>query len=272
MGEDFSALKAALAQGGASGPFDVAIVLGSGLGSLARQVEGAVSLPYSDFPCFPPSTIAGHEGRLVAGTLCGLRVLLFVGRHHLYQGYSARQVTVTVRIARDLGARRLLLTSAVGGIAEDFRVGDFMFVADHLNFLGDNPLRGESCDPFIDLSRLYALRLFAPLRDALEVEGIPLRKGVLAAMAGPSYETPAEIRALKLLGADAVSMSTVPEAIMGRYCEMEVVAISMVSNPAAGLASDSLSHEEVLQAGQQGADRFAVLVKALLALWAAPAT
>jgi len=248
-------------------PFALAIVLGSGLGALVDQADPLAILPYTEFSAFPPSCVAGHAGRLVAGLLDGRRILFFQGRHHIYEGLTARQVAVPARIAHALGCCKLLLTNAVGGVNSEFHPGDFMLIADHLNFLGDNPLRGERENPFVDLSNLYRQDFFPELLDFARKQGIRLHRGILAALPGPSYETPAEIRALRLLGADAVSMSTVPEAIMGRYLGLEVVGLSLVTNAAAGLAPSRLSHEDVLASGRQRAEQLAVLVRHLLGLW-----
>lgn len=248
-------------------PFALAVVLGSGLGDLAEQADPLGVCSYADFAAFPPSQVAGHAGRLVAGTLEGRRLLFFQGRHHLYEGLSARQVAVPARIAHELGCRRLLLTNAAGGVNKEFRPGDFMLIADHLNFLGDNPLRGERHDPFADLSALYRQEFFPALCEFARQQNIRLHRGVLAALPGPSYETPAEIRALRMLGADAVSMSTVPEAIMGRYLGLEVAGLSLIANAAAGLGTAPLSHDEVLASGQRGAAQLALLLRRLIALW-----
>jgi len=250
-----------------TGAFDLAVVLGSGLGSLADQAEGAVFVDYRDIPGFPHIQIEGHAGRLVAGRFHGWKVLFFQGRYHLYQGFDARQVALPARIANDLGCRRLLLTNAVGSINPTFNPGDFMLIEDHLNLMGDNPLRGEPLHPFVDLSSLYLQTLFAPLQSFARQQGISLHRGVLAALMGPSYETPAEIRMLQRLGADAVSMSTVPEAIMGKYLGMDVVGLSLVSNIAAGLSSAPLDHQGVLQIGSRGAGDFIKLARQLVQLW-----
>jgi purine-nucleoside phosphorylase len=247
--------------------FELAIVLGSGLGTLADELEAPLSISYRDLCCFPTATVSGHAGRLVGGTLQGCRTLFFQGRHHLYEGYDARQVTVSVRLARQLGCRRLLLTNAVGAVNRAFRAGDFMFIDDHINLMGDNPLRGETENPFVDLSTLYNKALFPPLLEFARQQGIGLHRGVLAALPGPSYETPAEIRMLRLMGADAVSMSTVPEAIMGKYLGLEVAGLSFVSNMAAGLAPFPLAHDEVLDAGRRAAESFSSLVRRLILLW-----
>ena len=248
-------------------PFDVAVVLGSGLGAAARLGTCLAEFSYADLPGLLPSRVAGHSGRLVATAWGGQRILFFVGRSHLYEGYSARAVAASVRAAHALGCRRLLLTNAVGGIRPGLQPGDLLFVTDHLNLLGDNPLRGESHDPFIDLSRLYCRELFPPLAAFAAAHGIRLSSGVLAACPGPSYETPAEVTMLERLGADVVSMSTVPEAIMGAYLQMEVVALSLVSNLAAGRAAEPLDHADVLSAGAAAQPRFEQLLEALLTFW-----
>ena len=245
--------------------FDLAIVLGSGLGALAAEVTRPVTFFYRDLPCFQSLTIPGHAGALVAGDLFGWRVLLFVGRQHLYEGYSAFRTTLPVRLAHALGCRRLLLTNAAGGIREDFAPGDFMFITDHLNLLGDNPLR-TLANSFVDLSRLYCCNLLPPLQKWARTEGIPLHAGVLAAVPGPSYETPAEVRMLRTLGADAVSMSTVPEALMGKYLGMEIAGLCLIANRAAGLAA-ALSHDEVLEIAQQSASSFVQSVRRLATSW-----
>lgn len=251
-------------------PFDLALVLGSGLGDVAGEVAYATSFSYGDLPGFPSPSVAGHAGRLLAGTLEGARVLVFVGRFHTYEGYSARQVTVPVRLARALGCRRLLLTNAAGGVNPEFAPGDVMFISDHLNLLGDNPLRGVRENPFLDLSQVYEERLYIPLVSFAREAGISLHRGVLAALPGPTYETPAEVRMLRLLGADAVSMSTVPEAIVGKYLDMEIAGLSLISNQAAGLSAAPLDHADVLAVGRSGAARMSRLVRHLAASWTGP--
>ncbi len=265
LAPDTAELLAAVQEAAGAAAFDLAVVLGSGLGALSGEVETPAFFSYEDFPCFPPATVPGHAGRLVAGTLLGWRVLLFEGRCHLYEGYSAHQVTLPVQLAHALGCRRLLLTNAAGGIHPQFAPGDFMFIADHLNLLGENPLRGLP-HSFLDLSHLYRIDLFPPLQEWAGQEQIPLHRGTLAALPGPSYETPAEIRMLRILGADAVSMSTVPEAIMGKYLGLEVAGLSLVANPAAGLAGP-LDHADVLQTAQRSAAHFVSLARRLIALW-----
>jgi purine-nucleoside phosphorylase len=247
-------------------PFELAVVLGSGWSALLNEAKDGTAISYAELPGFPPVTVAGHAGSLVAGELQGWRVLLFGGRFHLYEGISIDQTVLPVRLAHALGCRRLLLTNAAGGINPGFRPGDFMFIADHLNLLGANPLRGWE-SPFLDLSRLYRRALLPPLRARLDDPLLRLHEGVLAAVPGPTYETPAEVRMLARLGADAVSMSTIPEAIMGKYLGMEVAGLSLISNHAAGLATEPLDHREVLTAGYRGAAAFVRLVRLLLTVW-----
>ena len=251
-------------------PFEVAVVLGSGLGQLADKVETPCYLPYEDIPHFPVTTAHGHAGRLVAGRLEGRRALIFQGRFHMYEGHTARQAALPVRLAHALGVQFLLLTNAVGAIHGEYRPGDFMYVADHLNLLGDNPLRGESHQPFVDLTHLYDQRPFADLQAFAESQGMRLHRGILAGMLGPSYETPAEIRALRSLGADVVSMSMIPEAIMAAYLQMRVVGLSHVSNAAAGLGEAALDHQDVLQSGQRSVEDFCKLCCKLFSLWRTP--
>lgn len=248
-------------------PFELAIILGSGLGQVGADVDPAAMWEYSAFSCFPSGAVAGHAGRLLAGTFHGRKTLLFQGRFHMYQGLSAWQAAMPVRLAHALGCTRLLLTNAVGGIRADLVPGRFMFVQDHLNLLGDNPLRGLDGNIFIDLSKLYRTDLFAPLQVAALSQGLSLHQGVLAAVPGPSYETPAEVRALQLLGADVVSMSLVPEALMAAYLHMEVVGLSFIANRAAGLGTQDLCHEDVLATGRLAAPHLSGLVKLLCRLW-----
>lgn len=272
MEPDLSSLVESVRSRIGSEPIALAIVLGSGLGGLVEQLDNPISFPYSDFPCFPSLRVAGHQGQMIVGQLDGIRVMVFQGRYHVYQGLTARQAALPAQVAKALGIPKLLLTNAVGGINPCYQAGDFIYVADHLNFLGDNPLRGETVNPFIDLCQLYRQQFYPSLVEFAVAEGIRLHRGVLAAMAGPSYETPAEIRALALLGADAVTMSTIPEAILAHYLGLDVVALSFISNAAAGQSSTALDHQDVLAAGAAGAKAFFLLVRHLSALWTAAAS
>ncbi len=250
-----------------SSPFyDLAVVLGSGWGGLVDRLEGAQSIPYREIPGFAQTSVAGHGSRLWSGAFNGWRLLVFQGRYHLYEGYRASEVVRPVELAADLGCPRLLLTNAAGGVPAHFRPGDFMFIADHLNLTGDNPLRGLP-DAFIDLSRLYRRDLYSPLKNRLQGRGVRMHQGVLASLPGPSYETPAEVRMVEKLGGHAVSMSTVPEAIMACYRRLDIVALSLISNPAAGVADISLSHEDVLAAGRKAGDLCVWVVSGLIDCW-----
>lgn len=244
-----------------------ALVLGSGLGGLADEIRDAVRIPYAEIPGFPRSTVAGHAGALVAGILNGVEVVAMQGRFHLYEGWDAAEVALPIRALSALGVELLLLTNAAGGLRPGMGSGELMLLADHLNLTGRNPLTGPVVgreERFPDMSEPYdpELRRLAE-SVALELR-IPLSQGVYAALLGPSYETPAEVRMLRTLGADAVGMSTVPEVLVARALGMKVLAISLVTNLAAGLGPAALSHDEVMEVGAAVRDRLAALVTALL--------
>lgn len=247
--------------------FDLAIVLGSGWGDAAAFGATLAAFPYRDWPCFPSGQIAGHEGRLIAVEFDAWRVLVFSGRFHCYQGLTPFQAAFPVRLASALGCPRVLLTCATGGINPAYRPGDFMLVDDHLNLMGGNPLQGLTGDIFIDLAGTYRHDLYKRLQDCRELSGVTLHRGVLAALSGPTYETPAEIRMLATLGADVVSMSTVPEAIMARALGQSVAAAAFISNLAAGSGPDPVSHAEVLSCSAQHAGSSAALIRRLVNLW-----
>ncbi|EAT16224.1 purine-nucleoside phosphorylase [Desulfuromonas acetoxidans] len=253
-------------------PCETAIILGSGWSSWAENLVIECSLDYSEVFRTQENSIAnvpGHAGKLHVATWGECRLLVFQGRFHLYQGLTAAQVSQTAQLAHAMGTQRLVLTNAVGGIAPELMAGSFVIIKDHLNFQGDNPLRGLSPSPFIDLCNLYCTDFYPDLKIWADQQGIALHRGVLAAVVGPSYETPAEIRALERLGADVVSMSMVPEAIMARYLGLEVVGLSLVTNPAAGLSTDPLQHQEVLQCGQDAQAHSSLLLDQLLSYWTA---
>ena len=243
-------------------------VLGSGLGSLAERVEDAIAIPFRDLPGLPPAGVGGHEGRFVAGMLEGRRVLIQAGRLHFYEGHPAEVVVAPVRAAAVLGVSTLIVTNAAGGVNPDFGPGTLMLIRDHLNLMGCNPLVGPGTPGetrFPDMSVAYDADLQTGTREAARKLGIPLEEGVYAAVSGPSYETPAEVRMIGLLGGDAVGMSTVPEVIVARARGMRVLGISLITNPGAGISSRPLSHREVLEAGEEAAPRFQQLVRAVLA-------
>ena len=248
--------------------FDLAVVLGSGWCEAAQIGETLGIFEYHNWPCFPAGQIAGHGGQLVAVQASSWNILFFVGRFHYYQGISAFQAAFPVRLAASLGCPRLLLTCATGGINGAYRPGDFMLVEDHLNLLGDNPLRGLPGDTFVDLVGTYQHDLYDRLL-ACGVDAPVLHRGVLAAMSGPSYETPAEVRFLAAAGVDAVSMSTVPEAILARYLGMQVAAVAFIANRAAGLSPVAVSHQEVLTCSSQHAHLFPCLVGLFIDAWQA---
>ena len=247
---------------------EVALVLGSGLGALADAVEDAVAIPTSEVPHYAPSTVVGHAGRLVLGTLGGRPVLVLQGRIHLYEGHAPREVTFPVRLAHALGARSLVLTNAAGGINPDFGPGTLMLITDHLNLAFRSPLSGPVGDGevrFPDMSNPYDEAWRARAVNLALTMGIPYREGVYVWTAGPSYETPAEIRYFHRAGADAVGMSTVPEAIQAAALGMPVLGISTITNFAAGLQGRPLDHEEVLEVGRQVRDRLTAWIRAIVA-------
>jgi purine-nucleoside phosphorylase len=227
----------------------LAIVLGTGFNGALRKISAAVRVPYRQIPGFLPTGVAGHDGQLIIGKIAAAPVIVLSGRAHYYEGHSVSEVTFPVRALAAYGIRDLLLTNAAGGIHPKLRSGDFMIIRDHINFTGINPLMG-SCPVglprFVDLTRAYDRRLSSSLRAAAKACRVPIHSGVYLAVSGPSYETAAEIRAFQRLGADAVGMSTVPEAIVARQCGLRVAGLSCITNRAAGLGSRSLSHDEVL--------------------------
>ncbi len=241
-----------------------AIVLGSGLGALADRVQDARRVPYADIPGFHAPKVEGHRGELICGTLGGREVLLLAGRFHMYEGHDAREAAFPVRVVHALGARTLFVSNAAGGIRRTFRPGDLMLIADHLNLMFRNPLIGAA-EPgetrFPDMSAPWSARLNALLERAAREEGIALQRGVYAGLLGPTYETPAEVRMLERMGADAVGMSTVPEVIVGAALRMEVAGISLITNPAAGISPVPLDHAEVVAVGAQASAAFSALVE-----------
>jgi len=245
----------------------VAIVLGSGLGSVADAVQSAIRIPQSAIPGFPKPAAPGHTGELVAGTLEGVPVLVQSGRFHLYEGHAPQVAALPVRVFARLGIRTLVVTNAAGGIRRVFRPPTLMLIADHINLMFRNPLEGaieEGEQRFPDMSDPYDRDLRALAREVALQEKIALEEGVYAALLGPSYETPAEIRMLQRLGADAVGMSTVPEVIVARARGIRCLGFSSITNVAAGLSAAPLSHEEVLAAGTQVAGQLATLIRGVL--------
>ena len=239
------------------------LVLGSGLGSVVDEVDAILSLPYDEIPGLPVSTVSGHAGRFVFGRLAGKRVLVAQGRVHLYEGRTAEEVTAGVRFMAALGVQKLILTNAAGSLRAEFAPGSWMMLSDHLNLTGTSPLTGGP--HFVDLSAVYAPELRARFARLAAEAGLALHAGVYASLPGPQYETPAEVRMLRVLGADAVGMSTVLEAIQARALGMEVAAFSCLTNMGAGLATGALDHGEVLATGRTAAESFVRLLSQALA-------
>lgn len=232
----------------------LALVLGSGFGHVLEAMEVEAVIPYAKLPGFPPVGVTGHSGKLYVGHLASSPIMILSGRTHFYEGLEMERVTFSVRTLAAFGIRDLLLTNAAGGVNRRFSTGDFMVLSDHINFMGVNPLRGvlpSKLPRFVDLTQVYDPKLSAMLHRAGRAVGVTLRRGVYLAVSGPSYETPAEIQAFARLGADAVGMSTVPEAIVARQCGMKVAAISCITNLAAGLSKENLSHSEVLKTAEK---------------------
>ena len=241
----------------------VAVVLGSGFGAVLNALEVQQRIAFNQIPGFPRSKVPGHRGELIMATVASQPVLFLAGRSHYYEGLEMAEVTFPTRALAAAGVSTLLLTNAAGGISPKLKRGDFMVVTDHINLMGCNPLRGPeagSGSEFLDLSRVYDPEWSRLLRSAGRSLKIRCKAGVYAAVSGPSYETPAEIRAFGRLGADAVGMSTVPEAIVARRCGMRVAAVSLITNLAAGRAPTSISHEEVLKESALAQDRMAGLI------------
>jgi len=233
---------------------NLALVLGSGFNHVLGELRVDAAIPYAKLPGFPHTGVAGHDGKLVIGWLGTTPVLVLSGRAHYYEGHSLARVTFAVRVLAALGVTDLLLTNAAGGLNRKFRTGDFMVLTDHINWMGVNPLRGPALPGlprFVDLTRAYDAKLSAWLLRAGRASGARIQRGVYLAVSGPSYETPAEIRAFARLGADAVGMSTVPEAIVARQCGLRVAGLSCLTNLAAGLSRSPLSHAEVLETGER---------------------
>jgi purine-nucleoside phosphorylase len=247
---------------------DVGIVLGSGLGDFTNGLTDPVTFAYGEIPNWPASAVVGHAGRLVVGTMAGRRVAALSGRVHFYEGHDLRTVTFAARAMATLGVKTLILTNAAGGINLNFKPGTLMLMEDHINLLGSNPLVGANEDRFgprfPDMTEVYSKRLRDIAVEAAARLGLPLARGVYVAVHGPSYETPAEIRAFRTLGADAVGMSTVPEAIVARHMGVEVLGISCITNPAAGVLPQPLVHDEVMEVARRVRAEFSALLEAII--------
>jgi purine-nucleoside phosphorylase len=241
----------------------LALVLGSGFIGVADAIKNPRAIPYSKLAGFPKPTVRGHAGQAIFGQLGGTKILVLNGRSHYYEGHPLEVVTFPIRVLAEFGIETVLLTNAAGGIRKKFKPGEFMLLDDHLNFIGDNPLRGpdhHGCERFIDLSQTYDPNLAKQMVAAAKKTKTKLHRGVYCAVSGPSYETPAEIRAFAKLGADAIGMSTVPEAIVARQCGLRVAALSCITNAAAGLSRAPLTHEEVLETGERASRQAVKLI------------
>ena len=256
--------KAAEAVRKAAGTADIAVILGSGLGDFGQELRRAKEICYAGIPGFPQATVKGHAGKLICGELAGKQVMMMSGRFHSYEGHSMRDVTLPVRVMARLGVKKLIITNAAGGVNTAFSAGALMLLTDFINLSGKNPLRGENLEDFgprfPDMTNAYDKELRLLALDCAGELGINLRQGVYCWMNGPSYETPAEIRMIRILGADAVGMSTVPETIVARHCGMRVLGVSCITNMAAGVLDQPIHHEEVMEMGRRVRGDFAALL------------
>lgn len=245
-----------------------ALVLGSGLGAFADEIESAVKIPYEQIPHFARSTVEGHAGQLVLGEIGGISVAVQQGRFHYYEGYELAEVTFPIRVFGLLGIKNLILTNAAGSINSDFKPGSLMLISDHINLMGANPLRGRNDERFgarfPDMTEVYSKDYQRAARQSAREMNYDLRRGVYCALSGPTYETPAEIHYLRRIGANAVGMSTVPEAIIARHQGMKIIGISCISNYAAGISEEEINHEEVMETGKQVAETFQNLLKKIV--------
>ena len=246
----------------------IAIVLGSGLGDFADTLLDSVATPYEQLPHWPSSKVIGHAGRLVVGSVAGKRIAALAGRAHFYEGHPLETVVFATRVMSRLGVKQLILTNAAGGINTTFAQGALMIIDDHINFLGSNPLVGPNDERlgqrFPDMSEVYSRRLRGVADEAAGAKGVPVSHGIYIAVHGPSYETPAEIRAFRTLGADAVGMSTVPEAIAARHMGLEVLGISCITNMAAGVLPQPLDHNEVMETARRVRGSFIALLEGII--------
>lgn len=246
----------------------IGLILGSGLGVLGEEIEEPITIPYKDIPHFPESTVAGHKGQLVIGTLEGKQVIAMQGRFHYYEGYTMKQVTFPVRVMKELGIETAIVTNAAGGINTSFNPGDLMLITDHINNMGDNPLLGPNDDRlgvrFPDMSQVYNRELISHAESCADELGLSIQKGVYVGNTGPIYETPAEIKMLRTLGGDAVGMSTVPEVTVAGHAGIRVLGISCISNMAAGILDQPLTHDEVMETTEKVRENFLQFVKEII--------
>ena len=253
------------------GMHEIALILGSGLGRLADFIEGRQEIPYEEIPNFPATTVAGHEGKLIFGRLGDRYVVAMKGRFHYYEGHDMGVVVYPIRVFGMMGIKNLMVTTAAGGVNTDFKPGDLMLIKDHIGFFAENPLRGENLDDlgprFPDMSAAYDRSLQKLALECEQMAGIALKSVVFSYCKGPSFESPAEIKALRMLGADAVGMSTVPEVIVARHMGIRVLGISCITNMAAGILDQPLTHEEVMETGKSVEQKFSSLVREIVGSW-----
>lgn len=247
---------------------EVGLILGSGLGDLGEKIEDSIVISYENIPNFPVSTVEGHKGRLIIGRLGGKNVVAMQGRFHYYEGYPLEDVVFPVRVMISLGIDKLIVTNAAGGVDESFSPGDLMIINDHINFTGQNPLMGKNSDElgprFVDMTSAYDKELITIAKNVGKEQKIPLKEGVYMWFTGPTYETPAEVKLARILGASAVGMSTVPEVIIAAHQKVKVLGISCITNMAAGILDQPLKHEEVIETSLMAKDKFEKLVMQIL--------
>lgn len=247
---------------------EIALILGSGLGDMAEAVDDKIVIDYRDIPNFPASTVQGHKGRLVFGNMGGRKTVFMQGRFHYYEGYKMEDVVFPVWVMKALGVKKLIVTNAAGGVNTSFKPGDLMIIKDHINYTFNNPLIGPNMEAFgprfPDMSEAYSKELIKIVRDCALKNGIKLQEGTYIYLTGPSYETPAEIRACRILGADAVGMSTVPEVVAANHCGIETAGISCITNMAAGILDQPLNHKEVMETADRVKENFSKLIRSVV--------
>lgn len=249
---------------------EIAIVLGSGLGAFCEGLEG-IAIPYSQIKGFAPSTVKGHKGELLFCEVEGKNCVIMQGRFHYYEGHSLAQTTLPIKVFKKLGVQKLILTNAAGSLKKELAPSSIMLICDHINFMGSNPLIGENDETlgtrFPEMNEVYSKRLREIVKNCAQKLNIELKEGVYSALTGPSYETPAEVKMLSILGADATGMSTVPEAIVGKYCSMEVLGVSLITNYAAGLSDIAPNHKEVVEMGKIAGEKLVELLRESIKLF-----
>ncbi|NLB34395.1 MAG: purine-nucleoside phosphorylase [Elusimicrobia bacterium] len=241
---------------------EIGVILGSGLGGLADEFDEEVRVKFKDIPHFPESSVKGHKGEIVAGNLCGKKVIAMAGRIHFYEGLSMAEITFPLRVMAELGIEKLIVSNAGGGVNENYVPGDIVIIKDHINFMGDNPLKGAP--DFIDLTTAYSPALRSLASAVAREQDLDLKSGVYVANSGPSYETPAEVKMARIIGGDIVGMSTVPEVILANRLGIEVLGLSMITNMAAGITGEKLSHEEVIETTVIAQEKFKSLVREII--------